>query len=138
MTWNFWAAILQKKQHVGGHVAYTCGMQVSDISYTCISQAKKVPTLLLISFSHLLAMPITKLCQLIMSVAVNNFSVKTSSLNQSFVTCIVSLHFLLAALTASRGQLPLKTWYCSNHLVLCTHFNFMPYRGVSLLALNKN
>ena len=28
-----------------------------------------------ISFSHLFAMPITKLCQLIMSVAVNNFSV---------------------------------------------------------------
>lgn len=59
-------------------------------------------------------------------------------MNQSFATCIVPLHFLLAALTASRGQLPLKTWYWSNHLVLCTHFNFMPYRGESLSALNKN
>ena len=40
MTWNFWTVILQQTEHVGGHVAYICGMQVSN-SYTCISQAKK-------------------------------------------------------------------------------------------------
>ena len=78
MTWNFWTVILQQTEHVGGHVAYICGMQVSN-HYTCISQAKKKKkspyVTSVISFSHLFAMPITKLCQLIMSVAVNNFSV---------------------------------------------------------------
>lgn len=83
-------------------------------------------------------MPITKLCQPAMSVAVSNFSVQTSSLNQSFATCTVPLHFLLAAQTAWRGLPSLRTWHWSNHLVLCAHFNFMPYRGQSLSALNKN
>lgn len=95
----FWAAISQKNCARG----WPCCLHLQ--LHLTSSSSFHVTSVLSHIFLPCVSLRYANRLGLLLSIV---FSSSTSSLNKSFATCIVPLHFLLAALTTSRGQLPWK------------------------------
>lgn len=92
----------------------------------------------MLSFSHLFTMPITELCQPIRSAAVNSFFFINILFESIFCHLYCSTSLPFSSANCFERTMTTKKWHWSNHLVLCTHFHFMPHGGELLSALNKN